>query len=298
MAKIGIVTVLYNSEKVLDEFFKSLDEQSYRNFTLYIIDNASTDNGLQKAHNLANKASFRCVFFEEKSNWGVAKGNNIGINAALSDGCEYILLSNNDVVLHHKNTLKSMVERMNKTNIDILCPKIYYYDSPNIIWAAGGDFIKHDTATVHFGSRKKDNGEFDEEIDIRYTPTCFVIIKAEIFKIIGLMDERYFVYYDDTDFMYRAWKAKCKIVYSPITSILHNESSSTGMNSPFKLYQATQNQVYFVKKNRTFLILIWLIIYKIALIAFVHSRRFSKELIKAEVRGFLNGLRNTFKFEN
>lgn len=59
MNKIGIVTVLYNSESVLSDFFTSLEQQTYKNFILYVIDNASPDNSLQIAREMADKMPFR-----------------------------------------------------------------------------------------------------------------------------------------------------------------------------------------------------------------------------------------------
>ena len=129
MAKIGIVTVLYNSASVLEEYFKSLNNQTFKDFTVYIIDNNSQDESLNVAKSLSKEVSFKCIFVEEKKNWGVAKGNNIGIKSALNDGCDYIILSNNDVVLDNKDTLDILANKMLKSNIDILCTKIkYYYD--------------------------------------------------------------------------------------------------------------------------------------------------------------------------
>ena len=96
--KIGIVTILYNSEAVLDDFFESLSHQTFKNFILYIVDNLSPDNSLSRAKSLGKKVDFECVYIENGQNFGVAKGNNIGIKAALKDGCNYILLSNNDSI--------------------------------------------------------------------------------------------------------------------------------------------------------------------------------------------------------
>lgn len=73
MNKIGIVTVLYNSESVLSDFFTSLEQQTYKNFILYVIDNASPDNSLQIAREMADKMPFRVVFIENPVNGGIAR---------------------------------------------------------------------------------------------------------------------------------------------------------------------------------------------------------------------------------
>ena len=77
--KIGIVTVLYNSEPVLEDFFRTLNEQTYKNFILYLVDNASKDASVQKGYEYAKLVDFECKWLCQKENLGVAEGNNIGI---------------------------------------------------------------------------------------------------------------------------------------------------------------------------------------------------------------------------
>lgn len=246
--KIGIVTVLYNSESVLEDFFNTLNEQTYKNFVLYVIDNKSTDNSLAAARSLSEEVFFKTVFFAEPKNWGVAKGNNIGIIRALADGCDYVLLSNNDIVLE-PNTIQGLVADSIENNTDISVPKILYYGS-DLIWQAGGRFVYCKGSTCHIGNRKKDEGQFDTPARVSYASTCFMLIKRNVFGDIGFMDEHYFVYYDDTDFMWRAVNRRKKIMYLPDSRIWHKESVSTGgQMSDFTLYYMARNEVYFALKN-------------------------------------------------
>lgn len=290
MSKLGIVTVLFNSESVLPDFFESLNNQTYKDFILYIVDNSSPDHSFAIAEKLSTDVGFKCIFLPQSKNLGVAAGNNIGIKAALNDGCDLILLSNNDVVLNHDSTIQIMVDKMTHSNIDILCPKILYYQEQNIIWAAGGTYIKNDTGTFHFGRNEIDNGQYDEERDIRYTPTCFSMIKASVFSRIGLMDESYFVYYDDTDFMYRAWKNALKITYTPDTSIFHNESFCTGSDSPFKHFYLARNHLIFVKKHRPLLTFMMIIAYRYSALFLKHMWKRDKKLWHSELNGLNEGL--------
>lgn len=252
MAKIGIVTVLYNSEGVLEEFFRTLDEQTFKDFTLYVIDNASKDNSLKKAIELSNTVSFKTVFFPEKENWGIAKGNNIGIKAALNDKCDYVLLSNNDIVLNVK-TIENLYQGLISTSADMAVPKIFYYDT-NLIWCAGGDFSWLKGLTYHYGNNKKDAPCYNITKFVNYSPTCFMLISKYVFDKVGFMDEKYFVYYDDTDFVWRAvMQNKIKLAYIPQSSLLHKESACTGRaSSPFKLKYLFRNSRYFSNKNLSF----------------------------------------------
>lgn len=249
MSRIGIVTVLYNSENVLSDFFDSLEKQTYKDFVLYVIDNKSPDNSLITAKSLASTHNFKTKFFAEEKNWGVAKGNNIGIINALADNCQYVLLSNNDVVLH-ETTIENLLRGLLTMQVKIAVPKIYFYDS-NRFYSTGGCFSKFKALTPHRGYNCVDHGQYDSCDIVEYAPTCFMLIDASVFYEVGLMDERYFVYYDDSDFIWRATKRhKNKIAYISNASLEHKESYSTGGGqSDFAIYYSGRNAIYFANKN-------------------------------------------------
>lgn len=252
MSKIGIVTVLYNSEKVLEDFFNSLELQVFKDFTLYVIDNASSDNSLQKCRELSEQVSFKTKIYPEKENWGVAKGNNIGIINALADRCEYVLLSNNDVVLN-PDTIQKLLDGMIEMGASMAVPKIYFHDT-GLIWCAGGKFTYYKGSTIHFGYNQPDKGQYNKIKQIDYAPTCFMLIHSQVFYRIGLMDEKYFVYYDDSDFVWRATQEYDEnLIYTPYSTLTHKESSCTGGNqSNFKLYYLARNSIYFTYQNLSF----------------------------------------------
>lgn len=289
--KIGIVTVLYNSSKVLGDYYRTLESQTFRDFALYVVDNASQDNSLALARRYSEDVSFKTVILPQENNYGIAKGNNIGISYAINDGCDYVLLSNNDVILDKEDCLSTLLKRAEVCKSDIIVPKIYFYSDSQIIWAAGGNFSKSFTSTTHYGLNQTDNGQYNVERPIRYTPTCFVLIKSDVFERIGLMDEKYFVYYDDTDFMYRAWKSDCKMIYTPATSLLHNESTCTGKGSVFKRYYLSRNQLYFIWKNLGWPMLYFWVVRRLIVCLLYHSWNISMIEFKAEVRGLRDGVK-------
>ena len=96
---LGLVTVLYNCEGVLQDFFDTLAIQTYKDFELIIVDNKSKDNSLNQCKRLAEKMFFKCFFIENEDNLGVAAGNNQGIKLALEHNCDKVLLTNNGIVL-------------------------------------------------------------------------------------------------------------------------------------------------------------------------------------------------------
>ncbi len=247
--KIGIVTVLYNSEPVLEDFFRTLNEQTYKNFILYLVDNASKDASVQKGYEYAKLVDFECKWLLQGGNLGVAEGNNIGIKAALSDGCDYILLSNNDIVLQ-ADTIEKLMVGMNSMNVSMVVPKIYYWDEPKKIWMAGGGFQWLQFSTYHRGEDMEDKGQYNERMLIDYAPTCFMLIKASVFERVGFIDKKYFVYYDDTDFVWRAVKLGTEqLAYIPESILWHKVSSCTGGGmSDFSLHYSHRNHIVFASK--------------------------------------------------
>lgn len=245
--KIGVVTVTYNGADILDDFFQSVQQQTGCNYNLYVVDNASSDQTLEKIA-FAQAKNKAINLISNNDNLGVAEGNNQGIKQALNDGCNAILLLNNDTTFE-PTFFSSLVDSLVKNNDQILVPKIYYHDRPDLIWCAGGELqLWRGYAVKHFGFNQTDNQRNNTRKVIDYSPTCAMIIMASVFEKIGLMDEKYFVYCDDTDFCIRAKLAGIPIVYEPEVSIWHKVSSICGLNSPFSIKMSTRNRIYMIKK--------------------------------------------------
>jgi len=221
---------------------------------LYVIDNKSSDNSLKETDRLSRIVDFKTIILPQPENGGVAKGNNIGIKTALKDGCDYVLLSNNDIVLE-KDTIETLLNGMLIHKATMAVPKIYYWNTDKIIWMAGGDFIWAKGYTSQRGCKEVDSGKYDEDAPIGYAPTCFMLIKSDTFSKVGLMDEKYFVYLDDTDFVWRATKKNAeKLFFIKDSTLYHKVSFSTGGGlSDFGLRYISRNRVYFCLKNFTIL---------------------------------------------
>jgi GT2 family glycosyltransferase len=246
--KIGLVTVLYNGLEVLQGFFESLSKQTYKNYILYIVDNSPNQLALNEAKILANKYNVPSVFIYNNANLGVAKGNNQGIEKSLESACDYILLLNNDIEFD-SSSIKDMVDYAQNHDESIIVPKIYYYGT-NKIWMAGGYISKVRGISPHRGDGEDDYGQYNKVEYVNYAPTCFMLIDSEVFKRVGTMDEKYFVYFDDTDFIYRTNSFGYKIVYLPKCVVGHKVSFSTGGGeSLFSIYYTTRNRIYFINKN-------------------------------------------------
>lgn len=240
--KISIVIVNYNAEKYQNESIRSIKNMNYSNYEIIVVDNGSTDNSLK----LLRSEFDDIIIVEVKKNLGVAAGNNIGIRLALKRHADYVLLLNNDIELD-KDILKILVR--NASNQVITVPKIYYYDRKRIIWSAGGKVNWKRGLPYHIGIGCPDGPRFSKPKIVEIAPTCCMLIHKEVFNNVGLMDERYFMYFDDTDFCIRANERGYKILYVPDALMWHKVSSSSGgSNSKICQYYGSRNILYFMNK--------------------------------------------------
>ena len=255
MEKIGLVTITYNSVDVLKGFLDSTFQQTFQNFVIYIIENNSQDNTLTLLEKYNDE---RIVLIKNSENVGVAKANNQGIKLALKDGCSQVLIINNDIEFEEQ-LFDKMLNIQKENNCSLVVPKMMYYDNPTYIWYAGSDFVKtKGFLPIHKGMRQKDEGKFDGIFQVEYAPTCCLLVKKQVFEDVGFMDEKYFVYFDDTDFLYRVFKdERHKLFYFSDVKFYHKVGSLTKSvekerkkeyRGDFFIKQNIRNHIYFLKK--------------------------------------------------
>jgi GT2 family glycosyltransferase len=250
MSKLGLVTVLYKADDVLEGFLRTVYKQDFKNYVLYLIDNSSNNKTNELVAQLLQTypiASFQHI--HAGGNIGVAAGNNLGIQKALVDQCDDVILLNNDIELVEDFVFSKMLSIAQQQKEVIIIPKILYFDSRKV-WMAGGYMDNYRALGVHYEGDDANAARFNVAKHITYAPTCFMFIKRKVVDQIGIMDEKYFAYCDDTDFVYRAIQANFKLYYEPSLTILHKVSSSSGGdNSLFYIYYSNRNKIYFIRKN-------------------------------------------------
>ena len=177
----------------------------------------------------------------------VAEGNNQGIEAALAAGCDRVLLINNDVEFG-PDLFGSLLSSMAAHGADALTPDIRYHDKPDEVWYRAGKFKYFwgpDARHVETVSSRS-GGVYRTD----YAPTCCMLIRRDVFERVGMMDERYFVYWDDTDFCYRMYKGGLKLMCDSQITMTHKVSSLTGgVQSDFFIRFHHRNQIYYVRKH-------------------------------------------------
>ncbi len=241
--KIGIVIVNYNGAKYQNECVESLLRSTFKDFVVFIVDNASTDNSMELLDRFDDE---RIVKIYSKDNLGVAAGNNLGIIKAYEYGVDAVLLLNNDTVLK-EDTLAYMVEEMEAGN-DIVSPLIFYWSDKSIIWYVGGGFTRLKGNSYHDYYKEK----FSNQVIVdycEYAPTCCLLIKREVFDKVGFIDPIYFMYCDDTDFCMRCKIQGYRIRIAKKAVMYHKVSLSTGgEDSKLSVYYCNRNRYFFARR--------------------------------------------------
>jgi len=244
---LGIVTVLFGGDDVIDGFFGSLAVQDV-DLRLYVVDNNPTPSVIGRCRELASRhgIAMECVLNDR--NVGVATGNNQGIRLALRDRCRWVLLANNDVEFP-PGTLAALLAPLRAGEMAVT-PKILYPGPERRVWFAGGRLDRWTRPTEHLGAGMVDQGQFDRPGYTEYASTCFLGLASGVFDRVGLMDEAYFVYYDDTDFAWRLRAEGIRIRYEPAATVIHKVGGATGgTRSPFTTYYGHRNRIYFMRKH-------------------------------------------------
>ncbi|MDP4277417.1 MAG: glycosyltransferase family 2 protein, partial [Bacteroidota bacterium] len=123
-----------------------------------------------------------------------------------------------------------------------------------------------------------------------FAPTCFLLIRRDVFEKVGLMDERYFVYWDDTDFVYRAvMKQHHTLWYIPASVVHHKEGTSTGVLSDFSIRFQYRNLVYFALKNYSRPYAEYVIVYNMMLHIVHNLFRWPMAKWKLGMKSFMEG---------
>ena len=236
--RVAIIVLNWNGRSFLKDCLDSLLLLDYPNYKIIVVDNASLDGSPEF---IESHFPDICLI-RNKKNYGFAEGNNIGIRFALAHGADYVVLLNNDTQVE-ADFLTYLIQRGEEDKeIGILGGKVLMFFAPHIVNSTGINLNK-----IAFGW-DRDFGEDTfllkrEQGEVLAVTGCLMAIKKEVFDKIGLLDPKYFAYYEDVDFCIRLWKyTSYRVEYVPESVIYHKFSSSFTGESYSKKYLMLKNQ--------------------------------------------------------
>ena len=242
-----IVVLNWNDSDETLSCLESLRGLDYPSFDVVVVDNGSTDDSVATIRERHPEVTV----LEARSNLGFTGGNNLGLRWALDCGADYGLLLNNDTELTPSFLTLIVAAAEEDPHVGIAGPLILYYDRPDTIWSAGGhiDWLRG-TANM-IGLNESDAGQFGATPhDVDFVTGCALLIKADVMRRLGLLDDRFFAYYEDTEWCLRAWRAGYRTVLVPQARIWHKISPIAREASPSVHYLMTRNRLLFLRAMR------------------------------------------------
>lgn len=254
-----IIILTWNGKKYLEKLFKSLENLSYPKdkYKVLVLDSGSTDGTVFHLEKLEAKGQIELI--KLKKNLGFTGGNNVGMQHALDKGAENIVLLNQDTYIE-PDFLEHLIAKANSDDqIGIVQPLILHYKEIDQIQSlgnqlhylgygwSGGNWLKLNETSVQ---------EKSDEIMV-YASGAAVLYTAKMLKEIGLFDENYFSYHEDTDICLRAKLRNYKVVLADKSVVYHDYDFPTDKNK-IRYYWNEKNRIYLIKKfytKRTFVIL-------------------------------------------
>ncbi len=182
-------------------------------------------------------------------NLGFAGGYNAGLRRALAGEGELFLLLNNDTLVA-RDALARLVEEMGTAaNIGLATAKIYYAADPRRIWTVGAN-LNVFLDLKDKGDGQLDEGQWREPRDVDFAPFCGILLRRAVVESVGLLDEAFFLYYEDMDYCRRARGAGWRIRLCPAAHIHHAVSASSGgRDSPPERYWMAQSSGRYFRKH-------------------------------------------------
>ncbi|MFA7420472.1 MAG: glycosyltransferase family 2 protein [Melioribacteraceae bacterium] len=253
MPEISIIIINYNGFDLLEKCLSTLQEFTKAMYEVIVVDNGSTIGDVDEVTSPFENV----ITIKLGENKGYAAANNIGIKEATG---KYLLLLNNDIVFT-EDVISATIDFSKSVNDEaIIGCKLLNEDGSHQV-----SVIDYDTISNLFGENyflykvfptskmlSKWNRNYKltgkpEEVEV--VKGAYFFIPRKVYDIVGLLDERFFFYYEETEYCYRYTNAGGKVYYFPLASIVHLGGSSSDSNLWFKFYHQHIAKVQFFQKH-------------------------------------------------
>jgi GT2 family glycosyltransferase len=242
--KISIIIPHMNGKEVLAECLHSIERVDYPNYDVIVVDNNSSDG----SQTFVMDTFPNVQLIENKTNEGVAEGQNIGVRAALRSGADYVFIVNNDAILD-RDILRELTNAIEQDKtIGVAGPILHSTEDMTRIGNAGGK-IGWNTGNVRLLKVGAINKSLPKIEDVDYVN--FFFADPSVLQNVGLFNKRYFAYWEDVDLCLRVKKAGYRVVRVSTAKVWHKSKSTSKKLSGFYEYHYTRNQFWFWKAYST-----------------------------------------------
>jgi GT2 family glycosyltransferase len=220
--KVACILVNWNGWQDTVDCLDALKLNDYPNLKIIVVDNGSTNDSVSRIR----AAHPDILLLESSKNLGFAGGNNIGMRYALSDKAEYVWLLNNDTKPAQDSLSKLVAKAGTDPKIAAVASVCYYADNPSVVQVWAGAKVN-----LWIGyARNFTEPQSDQSLDALYGAS--MLIARPALEQVGLLDEGFFHYWEETELSVRLRKAGWRLAAAPGSRILHKVGASTGGYNP------------------------------------------------------------------
>jgi len=244
IAELSVIDVIipnWNGKRHLQDCLDSLRRQSFKSFTVIIVDNGSADGSVDFIRSQYPEVKIIAL----DKNKGFAGGVNEGIRLS---NAEFIFLLNNDTVVD-PNCLRELNDAAAKyPDISYFATKMLFRNSPGVINAAGDSFGT-DGQGRNIGIRDFDDGRYDQVAEVFGACAGAALYRKIFFQDVGLFDEDFFLIMEDVDLDFRGQLKGHRCFYIPTAVVQHVHSASIVKHSPLQIYHGGRNTLFVLVKD-------------------------------------------------
>ncbi len=243
---VHVVILNWNGLHDTLECLSSLITQDYPSVVIHVIDNGSDENEPE----IIRQHYPEVNVIELPQNFGFCGGNNVGIRQAIDRGADYVMILNNDTIVP-PTLIQDLVETMKSlSDVGAISPLILQYPDKEKIWFAGSIWEPETAGFRHLlsGHSRKEVNSVDPYLT-QYACGCCLLVSASVLQAIGLMDEKYFAYYDEADWCSRMSKLGLNCYVVPNATLYHKISRSTP--SIIATYLMSRNRLIWMRDYLT-----------------------------------------------
>lgn len=243
----SVVTIVLNTNRRDDtlECLASLEAQTGVRNHVIVLDNRSTDGSVD-----AIRARFPATeIISIDQDKGYAGNNNVGIRAAAVHEPDWLLILNEDTVLDPRCLERLVAAGESDPRIGMVGPMVFHHDEPTVIQSAGGQLGRF-WESIHVGANETDQGQFDRVRDVDWISGCALLVRQAVVDRIGALDERFYYYWEETEWCVRTRKFGWRIVHAPDAKLWHKGVRRHYVPSPNVTYYNTRNKFLLMSTHR------------------------------------------------
>jgi GT2 family glycosyltransferase len=247
MTETCILVLNWNNAPDTLECLKSLEHLNCP-ADVVVVDNGSTDDSVV----LIQQQFPNRALLETRENLGYAGGNNFGIQYALDHGAKYVCILNNDVIVDPDCFAPLAIALEQDAQVGVVTPLVAEMNEPDKVWALGQE-VNWQTSLVtriHAGESAP-MLRSHPPIEVDAASGTVMMIKREVFEHVGLLDESFYLYHEETDWCLRARQAGYKILAVPASLAWHAVSGTLGQTSPVVDYYMLRNHLRLIARHWT-----------------------------------------------